>query len=122
MELFLNDSGAYRRMQGLATLAASRTTEQVEFRCYDRSKWEYMGHITAHLMTGEMRHNMYDVPYQLYDLAGREARSSSYALPNLEVEHQGRTYIYMARTEMISDQPRHRLTFNIKPRRMQRST
>ena len=81
-----------------------------------------MGHITVHLITGEMRHDMYDVPYQLYDLAIREARNSSDGLPRFEMEHEGRTYIYLARTEMISDPPRHRLTFYRKPRQMQRST
>ena len=80
-----------------------------------------MGHITVHLMTGEMRHDMYDVPYQLYDLAVREARNRSHALPDFEMEHEGRTYIYLARTRAMSGPPRHRLTFYRKPRRMQRT-
>ena len=121
MELCLNDWNTYRRMHGIATVAASKTAEEVESRWYDRSKWEYMGHITVHLMTQEMRHDMYDVPYQLYDLAVKEARNSADALPRFEMEHEGRTYIYLARTEMISDPPRHRLTFYRKPKRMQRS-
>ena len=122
MEVCLNDWNTYRRMHGIATVAASKTAEEVESRWYDRSKWEYMGHITVHLITGEMRHDMYDVPYQLYDLAVRETRSSSYAFPQFEMEHEGRTYIYLARTEMMSEPLRHRLTFYRKPRRMQRST
>ena len=122
MEVCLNDWNTYRRMHGIATVAASKTAEEVESRWYDRSKWEYMGHITVHLITGEMRHDMYDVPYQLYDLAVREARRSSYAFPQFEMEHEGRTYIYLARTEMMSEPLRHRLTFYRKSRRMQRST
>ena len=122
MEVCLNDSNSYRRMHGIAKVAASKTAEEVESRWYDRSKWEYMGHITVYLTTGEMRHDMYDVPHQLYDLAVTEARNNSYAFPQFQMEHEGRTYIYLARTEMISDPPVHRLTFYRKPRRMQRST
>ena len=105
--------------RGLAKLSIG-IAESLENRWHDRRHWEYMGHIATHFWTGEVDHDMYDVPRQLYDMAVEEAQPfrASRLLPTFDVETEGKSYVYRIIAGMGNVGPWHLLSFQRKPKRI----